>query len=145
MACRCGWDCSCTSSFGTRRRRASERRVEEVAPAVGGTASLRSFLAGRMFHSDGVGEDYRVRNDDLTSFFRGDDRGAGLNVIDRTLDASNADEITNTKRFLNQQENAGKKILQNILKSKSNRDTADAQDFDQVGRLKRWGNDGQRD
>src|SRR5215831_51187 len=136
MACRCGWDCSCTSSFGTRRRRASERRVEEAAPAVRGASSLRSFLAGRMFHGDRVGEDDRVGNDDLTSFFRGDYGCARLDVIDRTFDAGDANEIADAKRFLNQQENAGKKILQNILKSKPYRDAADAQNLDQVRRLK---------
>jgi hypothetical protein len=40
-----------------------------------------------MFHGDRAGEDDRVGNDDLASFFGGDDGCARLDVIDRAFDA----------------------------------------------------------
>jgi hypothetical protein len=67
----------------------------------------------------GIPKDYGVRNDDLPSFFCRHDRCAGLYIGDVPLNSRNADEVTQSERFLQQQENAGKEVLKNILKCKT--------------------------
>lgn len=98
-----------------------------------------------MLHSDRAREDNRVGNNDLPPLLRGDDRCTRLDVIDRAFYAGDADEIADAKWLLKEQQNAGEKVLQNILEGESDGDAADAQDFDQVGCLEGRSDHGQSD
>src|SRR5262249_53478537 len=141
-AYRCGWDCNCTNSFGTRRRRASERGLDEVLPAVatGRTGRFGRFLTGGMFDGNRAGEDNRVRNNDLAPLLGGDYGCARLNVVDHALNAGHADQIADAKWLLQKQQDAGEKILQDVLKSEADGDAADTKNLDQIGCLKRRSN-----
>src|SRR5262249_23750399 len=106
MVCRCGWDCSCTNLFGTRRRRACEACCEDGLPGGAGRSSdmLSRFLA-RMFDRDRTRKNNRVGDDDLAAFLSDDYRSARLNVVHGSLDAGDADEVADAKRLLKQQKN----------------------------------------
>lgn len=74
-----------------------------------------------------------------------DNRSAGLDVVDAAFDAGDADEVADAKGFLKQQQNSGEKILQNILESEPDRHSADTEEFDEIGCLKRRSNDRESD
>jgi hypothetical protein len=118
-----------------------------MVPAAGGRSPghFRSLPTGWMLHGDRVGEDDRVRNDDLAPFLGGDDRRPRLDVVDRALNAGDADEIADAERLLQKQQNTGEEILQNVLKGEADGNAPDSKDLDKIGRLKRWSNHGQGD
>ena len=89
-----------------------------------------------MAHGHGIRENRGVRNNDLPSFFRRHDRRTGLYVGNIPLNSRNADEITQSERLLQQQENAREEVLKNILKCKTYSNCADAQHLDQIRGLK---------
>jgi len=97
------------------------------------------------FDSHGIRKDNGVWNYDLPPLFGGHDRCAGLDIGNVSFDSCDADEIAESERFLQQQENACEEVLKNILKRKTDRNGADTQYFDQIRGLKGRSNDGDCD
>ena len=84
-----------------------------------------------------AGKNESVGNNDLPALFRRDDGGARLNVVYSSLDTDDADQIADAKRLLKQQQDAREKVLENILEGEANRYGSDAENFDEIGSLKR--------
>jgi len=65
--------------------------------------------------------------------------------MDRSFDARNTDEMPELKRLLQQEQNPSEKVLQDILKSKTNGYCVDPEQFDQITSFERWSDNGECD
>lgn len=65
-----------------------------------------------MTHNHGIGEQHGIRDHDPLSVRSVDDRRARLNIFHDSLKTGDGDSVADFKRFLQQQQDARKEILE---------------------------------
>ena len=83
-----------------------------------------------------VRKDDCVWNDDFSAFLSHHNGRTGLDIGNLSLNSGNTDEITQSERLLQQQQDSRKEVLQDILEGEPYGNGTDTQYLDQVRGLK---------
>lgn len=102
-------------------------RPFDVVAVTDADVVLPAALRERGIHEHRVGVQLTVRDDGAPSVVRLDERRAGLDIFDRFLVLVEADLIANLERAGDQDEDAGEKVLEDIIEGKADGDAADAE------------------
>ena len=108
-----------------------------IVSSLGTASHSHSLCAGRL-NCYRAGKQDGIRNDNSPAVSSAQDRRASLDVVDRSFDARNTDEVSELKRFLQNEQNPCEKVLKDILKGKTNGHRADSKQFDQIAGFERW-------
>jgi hypothetical protein len=92
-----------------------------------------SRVGGGVADADGVGEQGGVGDEDAVAVLAVDHRGAHLDIGDGAFDSGDADPVADAERLVEQDQNAGEKILQDVLKGEANGHAADAEHLAEAG------------
>src|SRR5262245_31592732 len=95
----------------------------------------------RVPHDHTLDEELGVRHDDEAAIGCADERGANLNVFDFASLTGKLDLVPDAERLSQEQEDAGKEVLEYVAEREPDRDAADAEDLDEITRVKRWQHD----